>query len=146
MGGAPLPFASDEVFDRLFPKPPTANLPVTKPDYMVVPPVKRTYTTSSIPSCPHCNGKRVFECQLMPNLINVLRDSLGKGEAQKPQTDEERRKEVERVLKGEQSVERTGMGWGTCMIFSCENDCSEEKGSSLKCCWREELVLVQWDQ
>lgn len=81
----------------------------------------------------------------MPNLINVLRENA-RDEGKKPQTDEERRKEVERVLKGDKSVERTGMGWGTCMIFSCEKDCCEDKGSPLKNCWREELVLVQWDK
>lgn len=145
LGGTPLPYASDKVFDRLFPKPPAVNRPVTKPDSMVAPPAKRTYSTSSISACPHCKGTRVFECQLMPNLINVLRESR-KDQTGKHQTDEERRKEVERVLKGEKSVERTGMGWGTCMIFSCEKDCSEENGASLKSCWREELVLVQWDQ
>ena len=35
-----------------------------------------------------------------------------------------------------------GMGWGTCMIFTCERDCSDEGKEA----WREEVVLVQWDQ
>jgi pre-rRNA-processing protein TSR4 len=141
LGGAPLPFASDEVFDRLFPKPATPTVPVTKPNSMITPVAKRIYSTSSIAACPHCKGKRVFEFQLMPNLINILKDSARGPE--KHQTDEERRKEVERVLKGEKSVDRTGMGWGTCMVFSCEKDCLEE---NVKDGWREELVLVQWDR
>ncbi|GJE91106.1 Programmed cell death protein 2 C-terminal domain-containing protein [Phanerochaete sordida] len=145
LGGTPLPFASDEVFDTLFPKPPAPNMPVTKANTMVVPPAKRTFNPSAIPQCPHCNGKRVFECQLMPNLINILRNKNTSGPA-KPQTDEERRKEVEAMLKGESSIEQTGMGWGTCMVFSCEKDCCEENGSSLANCWREEFVLVQWDR
>lgn len=146
LGGTPLPFASDDIFDKLFPKPPVPNQPITRSASMVTLPARRTYSTASIPSCPHCKGKRVFECQLMPNLINVLRESKAKDDVKKPQTDEERRKEVERVLKGEKSVDRTGMGWGTCMIFSCENDCNEEQGSSVGSSWREEVVLVQWDQ
>ncbi|EKM50389.1 uncharacterized protein PHACADRAFT_129542 [Phanerochaete carnosa HHB-10118-sp] len=144
LGGTPLPFASDDVFDKLFPKPLVQNLPVTRSKAMVVPPAKRTYTPS-IPPCPRCKARRVFECQLMPNLINILRSKNTLGPA-KPQTDEERRKEVQEMLKGGSSVELTGMGWGTCMIFSCEKDCCEENGVSLTSCWREELVLVQWDR
>lgn len=145
LGGIPLPFASDDVFDKLFPKPLAPNMPVTKPDSMVTPPAKRTYNPSSISSCPHCKGERVFECQLMPNLINILRNKNMLGPT-KPQTDEERRKEVEAMLKGGNSVELTGMSWGTCLVFSCEKDCCEENGMPLKNCWREELVLVQWDR
>ena len=82
----------------------------------------------------------------MPNLINVLKSSKnkGKGTTKKEQTDEERRKEVERLLKGG-DVERAGMEWGTCLIFSCENDCCVEDGTQAKSCWREEEVLIQWD-
>lgn len=80
----------------------------------------------------------------MPNLINVLK--VSEVETQKPKlTDAERRKEVEKVLKGNGGIDRVGMEWGTCMIFSCENDCCAENGSSVKSCWREEVVLTQWD-
>ncbi|KAI0343142.1 hypothetical protein BDW22DRAFT_1407066 [Trametopsis cervina] len=144
LGGTPLPFASDKIFDRLFPVPPQPNLPITRPDSMVVPAAKRTYNASSIPTCPYCDGKRVFECQLMPNLINVL-SRAGVKEQRAKQTDEERRKEVERALKGGTGVERTGMEWGTCMVFSCEQNCCLDNGSPVKGCWREEIVLVQWD-
>lgn len=146
MGGTPLPFASDKVFDRLFPAPPKPNLPVTNPGSMVVPAAKRTYDPSSIPACPHCEGKRVFECQLMPNLINVLKKAEdGKGKEKTNLTDEERRKEVEKALKGGADVEKAGMEWGTCLIFSCEKDCCVEKGNEAKSCWAEEVVLIQWD-
>ncbi|KAI0675435.1 programmed cell death protein 2 [Trametes maxima] len=138
-GGTPLPFASDKVFDQLFPVPPAPPLPVTKPDFMVAPPRKRTYALASLPRCPYCDAPRVFECQLMPNLINVLR-TPPPADAGKKLTDAERRAEVMRALKG--SVASKGMEWGTCMVFSCEKDCAGTKeGSS----WREEYVLVQWD-
>ncbi|KAF7798001.1 hypothetical protein EIP86_009211 [Pleurotus ostreatoroseus] len=162
-GGAPLPFAHDALFDRLFPAPPRPNLPVTRADSLVVPPAKRAYNPSSasapVPACAHCGGRRVFECQLMPNLINVLQrrssDSdekeNGKKEKEKEkegnekrQTDAERRAEVERVLKGGAGVEAGAMEWGTCFVFSCENDCAGG-GEAEKSCWREEVVLVQWD-
>ncbi|KAI0629187.1 programmed cell death protein 2 [Trametes polyzona] len=141
--GVPLAFASDKVFDQLFPVPPAPPLPVTKPDFMVTPPRKRTYAPDSLPRCPHCQSARVFECQLMPNLINVLRTPTD-GDEQKKLTDAERRAEVMRALKGQGEAGRRGMEWGTCMIFSCEKDCSVEaaEGST----WREEYVLVQWDE
>ena len=146
LGGTPLPFASDKVFDRLFPVPPKPNLPVTRPTSMVVPPAKRTYDPSSIPTCPHCHGRRVFECQLMPNLINVLKKAdENKGKEKEKQSDEARRKEIEKQLKSSADVEKVGMEWGTCFVFSCEKDCCVEAGTDLKSCWREEVVLVQWD-
>ncbi|KAI0691233.1 programmed cell death protein 2 [Cytidiella melzeri] len=144
LGGMPLPFASDKVFDRLFPAPSKPNLPVTRPDAMVIPPAKRTYEPSSIPACPHCKGKRVFECQLMPNLINVLKKT-GEEKEKTKQSDAERRKEVEKVLKGGTNLERAGMEWGTCIVFSCEKDCCVEAERDVQSCWREEVVLVQWD-
>ncbi|KAI0652841.1 programmed cell death protein 2 [Cubamyces menziesii] len=139
-GGTPLPYASDKVFDKLFPVPPAPPTPVTKAEFMVTPPRKRTFTLDSLPRCPHCQSRRVFECQLMPNLINVLK---APGQEQKKMTDEERRAEVLRTLRGQGASGRRGMEWGTCMVFCCEKDCSgKEDGST----WREELVLVQWEE
>ncbi|KAG2113212.1 programmed cell death protein 2 [Suillus discolor] len=142
--GIPLPFSSDKVFDRLFPFPPQDPLPVTKAAFKVVPTVRRSYSTTSIPPCPACKAARVFECQLMPNLINVLRASIKDEDTQKL-TDEQRMKVVQEVLQKKVSSDKRGMEWGTCMIFSCEKDCCVDDYSGDKECWREELVLVQWD-
>ncbi|KAF8885017.1 programmed cell death protein 2 [Infundibulicybe gibba] len=140
--GTPLPFSSDHVFQALFPAPPVEPLPVTKPAFKVVHTPKRTYKPAGVPPCPTCHSPRVFECQLMPNLINILRASdADKGKV----SDEERRKAVKRALKGLDSDEKRGMEWGTCMIFSCEKDCCVEGGTDLKEAWREEVVYVQWD-
>lgn len=137
--GTPLPFASDKIFDLLWPAPRQDPLPVTKPDFKVVHPQRRVYDGSTVPRCPSCNGPRVFECQLMPNLINVLRSpEEDKG---KKVTDEERRKAIEMALKGENTDEKRGMEWGTCMIFSCEKDCCQDTKEA----WREEVVYIQWD-
>ncbi|KAK0206257.1 programmed cell death protein 2 [Desarmillaria ectypa] len=141
LNGLPLPFSTDSVFDLLFPTPTTPPLPVTKPDFMVVPASKRIYDPSSLPPCPNCQSKRVFECQLMPNTINVLRDSST--DAAKNMSDEERRKVVQEALKGGDG--NRGMDWGTCMVFSCEKDCCTENGQDVREAWREEHVLVQWD-
>ncbi|KAF8740006.1 hypothetical protein AX14_003922 [Amanita brunnescens Koide BX004] len=111
LGGVPLPFASDEVFEKLFP------------------PAQRAYDVSAVEACPGCKSRRMFECQLMPNLINVVR----RGKSEKQQTDMERREEVARALRG-----GDGMSWGTCIVFSCGRDCSESQ-------WLEEAVMIQWD-
>ncbi|OBZ66410.1 Cell differentiation protein rcd1 [Grifola frondosa] len=125
LGGTPLPFASDAIFDKLFPVPPAPSLPVTKPDFMVVRPQKRVYDPAAVSSCPHCTSRRVFECQLMPNLINVLKlPTVAAVDEVTKMSDEERRKEVLKAVKGDSAGERVGMEWGTCMIFSCEKDCT----------------------
>lgn len=113
LNGIPLPYAADAVFDKLFP-----------------PAEKRSFSLASIPPCQQCKSRRVFECQLMPNLINTLKSAVG---IEQKLSDEERRKLVEKELKN-----KDGMGWGTCMIFSCEADCSEIG-------WTEEDVRVQWE-
>jgi pre-rRNA-processing protein TSR4 len=105
-------------------------------------PPRRTFTTAAVPRCTVCGAERVFECQLMPNLINVTRAAASAGPERKPPTDEERRQEVRAVLAGE--GERSGMGWGTCMVFSCEKDCRGKDGTA-KEIWTEESVFVQWE-
>ncbi|KAH8093728.1 programmed cell death protein 2 [Cristinia sonorae] len=144
LGGVPLPFAGDAIFDQLFPVPSSPYVSATRPGYSA-PPAKRTYDPSSLPVCPVCKSKRVFECQLMPNLINVLETSTEDKNTKKAQTDEERRKEIEHALKGHGSLDGRGMQWGTCMIFSCEKDCCLDGKLAAKTGWREEVVLVQWD-
>ncbi|KAJ7074892.1 programmed cell death protein 2 [Mycena belliarum] len=138
--GTPLPYATDSVTELLFPLPRAPPLPVTKAAFTVVPPAKRSYDPSAVPPCPVCKSKRVFECQLMPNLVNVVRT----GDAEKRNlTDEERRKLIEQELK--RANGSRGMEWGTCMIFSCSKDCSlSDVGKEARESWREEVVLVQW--
>ncbi|KAL0953459.1 hypothetical protein HGRIS_004692 [Hohenbuehelia grisea] len=144
LNGIPLPFSSDKVFETLFPAPPLPNLPVTKPDFKVIRTPKRIYTPSVVPPCPVCQSKRVFECQLMPNLINILRTTADQPSSNI--TDEERRNAVQAALKDRDSDEKRGMEWGTCMVFTCQKDCSlKEGGLDAKETWKEEFVLVQWD-
>jgi pre-rRNA-processing protein TSR4 len=132
LNGIPLPFASDDVYNKLFPKPLKESLSVTKPDFAVVQTDRRIFDLSVVPRCAACKSKRAFECQLMPNLINVVRTKETKTQKM---TDEERRKEVEETLCG-----KGGMEWGTCLVFSCSEDCC--MGTEA---WMEEIVYVQWD-
>jgi len=142
-GGAPLPYQADRVYDELFPQPVAGSggVPVTRPDFVAGSAApKRSFTSDRLPRCPSCNALRSFECQLMPNVINVLKAAKGKT----TQTDEERKAELERVLvrKGV-TDERGTMEWGTCMVFSCSKDCTS--GKEPVAVWREEHVLVQWE-
>lgn len=75
----------------------------------------------------------------MPNLINVLKSTTTGS-----QSDVERRKELEAALGTGDTSMRRGMEWGTCLVFSCENDCCGNPDGQ-KESWTEEAVLVQWD-
>ena len=125
LGGNPLPYQVDVIFQRLY--------PASQPGV-----AKRVFSPSSLPKCLKCGSDRVFECQLMPNLINVLGSAFGEGSKlpSKVVSDAERRKAVEKALK-----ERSGMEWGTVMIFSCAADCCHDG----KEYFAEEEVLVQWE-
>ena len=109
---------------------------MTKAVYKVVPAVGRVYDASSVPKCSGCGSRRVFECQLTPNLINVLRPSWA--DDSKKLTDSERRAALKRELAGDNKEAKRGLEWGTCLVYSCEKDCSDG-------CWKEEVVYVQWD-
>ena len=140
--GSPLPYAKDGVFDKLFPVPSPKSTTLSKSAFTVSSATKPTYSPSSatdlIPPCPTCQSPRTFECQLMPNLINVLQHSSTTPES--PQSDQERRTTLTKDLKG-----GDGMSWGTAMVFSCEKDCCSVDDKEAKECWKEEVVVVQWD-
>ncbi|KIY73870.1 hypothetical protein CYLTODRAFT_364813 [Cylindrobasidium torrendii FP15055 ss-10] len=141
LGGIPLMFSKGASFDVVFPPPPAETVfSVTRGDFKASRPAKREYTSANIPPCPSCSGPRVFECQLMPNLINVLRDISADRTAKL--SDDERRKLVEEELKG--TATEKSMDWGTVVVFSCKNDCGADKQK--KYGWCEEHVLVQWDE
>ncbi|KAF5328211.1 hypothetical protein D9619_013464 [Psilocybe cf. subviscida] len=114
LNGTPLPFASDATFDLLLRAPRADPLPVTKPAFKVVHPQLRVYDPSGVAKCARCGGRRVFGCQLMPNLTNVLRASGDKEDGKKDvkkMTDKERRAAVETALKG-QDKDARGAGVG----------------------------------
>ncbi|PVG04884.1 hypothetical protein CPB86DRAFT_692680 [Serendipita vermifera] len=128
LDGTPLFYQADPVYRSLHSIPSGTPVPVTGAAFVVTgAEPKRAYNPSVSPllsKCPICNSKRRFECQLMPNLINSLKRPDG-------------------------STSDTQMEWGTCLIFTCEKDCCQvpSAGSGeLKECWREEVVLVQWEE
>ncbi|KAK0453334.1 programmed cell death protein 2 [Armillaria borealis] len=131
----------DHVFERFSNRVKHEPEQCIRPTLWSFPPPKGPMTLHRFLPCPNCQSKRVFECQLMPNTINVLRD--GSTDATKIMSDEERRKAVQEALKGVGG--NRGMDWGTCMVFSCEKDCCTENGQDAREAWKEEHVLVQWD-
>ncbi|KAI0305953.1 programmed cell death protein 2 [Multifurca ochricompacta] len=144
--GIPIPFASDDLYKQLFSLSleESGSTTVTKAVFNVQQPLPfRGYNATSLPSCPHCGSRRIFECQLMPNLINMVGRSSNT-EGDEIATDEQRKEVVRKLLKGE--PDGRGMEWGTILVFSCEKDCCLGPGNEEKQdAWSEELVLVHWD-
>ncbi|SAM82454.1 uncharacterized protein UBRO_04524 [Ustilago bromivora] len=180
-GGEPIAFhAKGKVYDLLWPKECKAKageaVPVTKVQFKSGEPLagERAFTSRAVPPCPQCGAERVFEAQLMPNLINMLKadkiqaadgsldiDSsrtLAGGEG-----DEEakRKAAIEQALgrrlpsannkaEGKGSFDaRTGLVWSTAFVFTCKNDCCvpAKEGQAEKGdeCWREEVILAQFE-
>ncbi|GAB1518395.1 hypothetical protein RhiTH_001454 [Rhizoctonia solani] len=137
LGGTPLPFHTDDVYKKLFPPAPIApgtQVPVAGPQ----PVSKPTYDPKAIPICEHCKSRRIFECQLMPNVLNLLKKPSPKAKQSATEAEEARKKLVAAALGGQGGV---GMEWGTCMVFACEKDCCDGRET-----WREEEVWVQWER
>ena len=142
-----MPFASDGLYNQLFPlssdKPGLTT--VTKSTSSVQHQLPgRGYDETSISPCQHCGSRRIFECQLMPNLINIISGNTNNGGEDVTTTDEQRKEAVQTLLKG--NADGRGMEWGTILVFSCEKDCCLGPGNrEEQDTWNEELVLVHWD-
>jgi pre-rRNA-processing protein TSR4 len=142
-----MPFASDDLSKQLFPlsTEEPASTTVTKAAFNTQNSLpKRGFNPASIPSCPHCGSRRIFEYQLMPNLINILGRDPNTGREDIPTTSEQQTEAVRQLLQGDPGGR--GMEWGTILVFTCEKDCCVGPGNKEKQgAWTEELVLVHWD-
>ncbi|KIM21253.1 hypothetical protein M408DRAFT_304973 [Serendipita vermifera MAFF 305830] len=123
LGGQPLFYQNESVYRSLHSIAAGTSVPVTGAAFAVAAASgHKTYNPTAsplLPKCPICKSVRRFECQLMPNLINKLK---------RPGLDQH-------------------MEWGTCLVYTCAKSCSQtEDGQELKECWREETVLVQWEE
>ncbi|KAJ2610010.1 hypothetical protein H4S08_003800 [Coemansia sp. RSA 1365] len=88
------------------------------------------FSANSLPKCPRCNGRRVFECQLMPALLTALPLSVNV-----PLHPEDKESiQIASTTGGKplvgshlmQSLD-LGLEFGTILIFVCENDCHNGK-------------------
>ena len=108
------------------------------------------------PTTRSAGGERTFEFQLVPHLISVLQPSCSSGANLGPkQTGKAEEaagngneKEKEGPTAKEKALERTGMEWGTVLVFTCRDNCCAGRvdDPSRKECWQEELVHVQWEE
>ncbi|KAL7418104.1 programmed cell death protein 2 [Mrakia frigida] len=158
-GSSPLPYSSTSKLHSLLFPPKTGSQPIpsstrssaTPSAPAPAPPRRGPYDPTKVPSCPRCKGERVFEMQLTPVLLNLLKveqiaDSSSSESKEKSagevDAEEARRRELERVLGkkkagGESEKERTGMEWGSVCVFSCLVGCGGE--------WGEEWVGTEWE-
>lgn len=87
---------------------------------------KRVYDESGVDKCEGCGAPRMFELQLMPQLVTKLSESG--------------------PLKVQE--EDLALGWATAWVFACAADCGlpeggpEVEGET----WKEEVVLVQFEE
>ncbi|CAG8582230.1 9163_t:CDS:2, partial [Dentiscutata heterogama] len=95
-------------------------------------------STQRLPKCPKCGSKRVFEFQLMPNMLCIL--PTGEYAA----NSSEKKSGIEGSKCGIAQFD-VGMEWGTVMIFTCQKDCEMYNVSKDEVSYYEELVLVQYE-
>ncbi|CBQ73262.1 conserved hypothetical protein [Sporisorium reilianum SRZ2] len=173
-GGEPIAFhAKGKIYDLLWPKQPKpkagAGVAVTKSQFksgVSANAGERPFSARAVPPCPHCGSARVFEAQLMPNLINLLKadhihaadgslDTDTHSAASTAHDDEAKRKAaIEQALgrrlpsaapgkDGAQATfdARSGLVWSTAFVFVCSKDCAADAQEG----WYEEVVLAQFE-
>ncbi|KAK9717259.1 hypothetical protein K7432_006346 [Basidiobolus ranarum] len=105
------------------------------------------YSSSKIPKCPHCNSERVFEFQLMPNILSEL--PTEKLSDNSPFNLDLNQEEVRKLGDGVIHKFDLGMEWGTIMVFSCEKDChggvTDLGELSTDLGYYEEVALAQYE-
>lgn len=69
---------------------------------------------TEIPKCLDCNGERIFEFQIMPQLLNFLN--------------------FENAFKC--------IDWGTLGIFTCRNSCVPKNGYSIEYVWKQDIENI----
>ncbi|TIB39497.1 hypothetical protein E3P86_01095 [Wallemia ichthyophaga] len=117
LGGVPMMYTNrDEVYKKLYGS-------------------GNSYDASKVPRCAQCGSKRVFECQVTPNIINLCNTST--------ETDDKQKEEL-------QDNKSADMEWGTILLFVCENDCcldpaNKDTQKEAREQWVEELTYVQWE-
>ncbi|KAJ2091527.1 hypothetical protein IW140_001022 [Coemansia sp. RSA 1813] len=86
--------------------------------------LSQKYSAENLPHCPFCNGRRTFECQLMPALLTELplsnhATTVLQRNSSSAESSNQRR------LVGSQLLQSFDLGveFGTMMVFVCENDC-----------------------
>lgn len=87
--------------------------------------------------CKYCGGPRVFELQLMPNVLSILPITEHATAHEQPQ---QNKSMDPKALLDSWSV---GMEFGSVLVFVCQKDC--HLGSIDDVAYMEETVLVQYE-
>ncbi|KAI9480630.1 MAG: programmed cell death protein 2 [Benjaminiella poitrasii] len=87
--------------------------------------------------CKYCHGPRVFEFQLMPNVLSILPTTEY---ATKDQPKVNTKKMDPKTLLDSWNV---GMEFGTILVFVCQKDC--HPGSMEDVAYMEEAIIVQYE-
>lgn len=91
-------------------------------------------------ACKHCNGPRVFEFQLMPNILSIL-----------PTTDYATKEQNNNISGKVKNIDtktvldswNVGMEFGTILVFVCQKDC--HPGNLEDVSYVEEAIVVQYE-
>ena len=84
-------------------------------------------SSTVVPPCK-CGAQRIFQFQLLPSLLHVLKvDQFSEGTAEKSTTPSAATSGISALLSG-------GMDWGAVAVYSCSNSCSSCK---------EDYLLIQ---
>ncbi|TKY89279.1 hypothetical protein EX895_001810 [Sporisorium graminicola] len=178
-GGEPIAFhAKGKIYDLLWPKDAKVKagerVTVTKSQFKSgahASAGERSFSARAVPPCPHCGSERVFEAQLMPNLINLLKadqiqtadgsldtDAHINTTSTAAQDEEAKRKAaIEQALgrrlpttatatAGAEAAfdARSGLVWSTAFVFVCSKDCCGPTSEGQEC-WQEEVILAQFE-
>lgn len=82
-----------------------------------------------VPSCPHCGADRVFELQILPQLLYYLKPDNMK------------------TPEDEKDPNYLPIEWGTLVIYTCKNSCnSNVKNGDRTCTYLEEFLHQQIDE
>ncbi|ORY03098.1 hypothetical protein K493DRAFT_334374 [Basidiobolus meristosporus CBS 931.73] len=110
-------------------------------------PKSLNYSSHKVPKCPHCSSERVFEFQLMPNILSEL--PTEKFSENSPFNLDLNQEEMRKLGDGVIHKFDLGMEWGTIMVFSCGKDChggvTDVDTTSTDLGYYEEVALVQYE-
>jgi pre-rRNA-processing protein TSR4 len=93
--------------------------------------------------CKHCHGPRVFEFQLMPNILSILPTTEYATRDQPTQKASIEGKAKHIDAKTVLDSWNVGMEFGTILVFVCQKDCHQ--GSIEDVSYIEEAAIVQYE-